>query len=291
MNDILKLENISKGFGRKKVLRGLDLSLDKGRVCGLLGRNGEGKTTLIRILMGIIPADAGRIVYQGRPVAFADAAYKRTIGYIAEDNIFYDRMTVRGLLRFNASFFPSWSRQKAEDYLNRFGLPGRDRIRTLSRGQKLKLGLVAALAASPELLLLDDPTSGLDVPTRHDFLRNIIHEITEAGTTVLFASHMVHELEKVIDRLAILHGGRLVLDVDYEDLRSKIKKVAWTGRAAEWDKSRINGIVSAGDTADGCELIIYPWDEAVENALTAAGPGPLETSVPSLEEIFTSFVG
>lgn len=290
MNEILRVENLSKSFGRKKVLRDLSLSLEKGKVYGLLGNNGEGKTTLIRILLGVIPADDGLIVYQGRPVTFADAAYKRTVGYIAEENIFYDRMTVRELLRFNAAFYPTWNRQKAEDYLNRFALSGRDKIRNLSRGMKLKLGLVAALASEPELLVLDDPTSGLDVPTRHDFLRNIIREITEAGTTVLFASHMVHELERIIDRLAILHGGRLVLDVDYEDFRAKIKKVTLVGIPEELEKVKVEGILTKNISANGCELIVYPWDEKKQETLAAASQASLETSALSLEEIFISFV-
>jgi len=290
MNDTLKIEDLSKTFGRKKVLQRLNLSLEKGKVCGLLGLNGEGKTTLIRILLGVIPRDAGRVIYDGQPVKFADAAYKRTIGYIAEENIFYGRMTVRELLRFNAAFYPSWSGRKAEDYLGRFGLAGRDRIRTLSRGQKLKLGCVVALAASPGLLLLDDPTSGLDVPTRQDFLRNIIREITEGGTTVLFASHQVHELEKVIDRLAILHGGRLVLDVDYEDFRSKIKKVSLAVTPEKLEKVKVEGIVSQRSSTDGCELIVYPWNEKKEKTLAAVSHTPIETSVPSLEEIFVGYV-
>lgn len=291
MNEILKVENLSKRFGRKKVLRDFGLSLERGKVYGLLGNNGEGKTTLIRILQGIIPADRGLILYQGKPVKFSDSAYKRSVGYIAEDNIFFNRMTVRELLRFNAGFYPTWNGKKAEEYLTRFGLNPKDKIRNLSRGMKLKLGLIAALASEPELLLLDDPTSGLDVPTRHDFLRNIIREITDAGMTVLFASHLVHELERVIDRLAILHGGKLILDVDYEDFRNKIKKVTLACSPEELDKVKVEGILAKDVSPNGCELVIYPWDEMKEKALAEACRAPLETSALSLEDIFVSFVG
>jgi ABC-2 type transport system ATP-binding protein len=164
MSELLKVEGLHKGFGRKKVLRGLSLSLEKGKVCGLLGKNGEGKTTLIRILLGVIPADSGRVIYAGKPVTFADSGYKRTIGYIAEDSIFYRRMRVAELLRFNAAFYPTWSSDRAEAYLGRLSLNRRDKVGSLSRGMALKLGLVVALSSSPELLILDDPTSGLDVP-------------------------------------------------------------------------------------------------------------------------------
>ena len=290
MSEILKVDSLRKSFGRKKVLQGLSLSLEKGEVCGLLGRNGEGKTTLIRILMGVIPADGGRVIYQGRPVSYVDAAYKRTIGYIAEDNIFYERMKVGELMRFNASFFPSWSRQKADDYLNRFSLGKYDRIRNLSRGMKLKLGLAVALAAAPELLLLDDPTSGLDVPTRHDFLRNIIQEITDAGTTVLFATHLVHEIEKILDHLAILHGGRMALDVNFEAFRETIKKVSLTGNPAELEKISGPGILHKNIVGSHAEFIVHPWAEETQKQFQALGRNGLEISAPSLEEIFLSIV-
>lgn len=290
MSEILRIENLTKSFGRKKVLQGLSLSLEKGRVCGLLGKNGEGKTTLIRILMGIIPADGGRVVYQGRPLKFADAAYKRTIGYIAEDNIFFSRMRIAELLRFNSAFYPTWSGQRAEEYLNRFSLNRKDRIKNLSRGMSLKLGLAVALAAAPELLILDDPTSGLDVPTRHDFLRNIIREITDAGTTVLFATHMVHEAEKIIDRLAILHGGRLILDADSETTKTQVKKVVLSGEPADLEKLTGEGILYKDIQGGSASVIAYPWDEGLRHKLEALSRTPLEVSAPSLEEIFIGFV-
>ena len=290
MSEILKIENLTKSFGRKKVLQGLNLTLDKGRVCGLLGKNGEGKTTLIRILMGVIPADKGRVVYAGQPVGFGGAAYKRSIGYIAEDNIFFSRMRISELLRFNAAFYPGWSGQRAEDYLSRFGLSRRDKVRNLSRGMALKLGLAVALAAGPELLLLDDPTSGLDVPTRHDFLKNIIHEITEAGTTILFASHMVHEVEKIIDRLAVLHGGRLIVETDYEAFKPLMKKVVVQAGPEELNKLAGDGILSKDIQGGAASLIVYPWSEATQGRLQGLSRAPLELSAPTLEEIFVGLV-
>jgi len=221
MSEVLRVANLAKSFGRKKVFEGLSLSLAKGKVHGLLGRNGEGKTTLIRIITGVIPADRGELFFDGRAIRFGDAAYKRAIGYIPEDPFFFGGMRVGELLDFNAAFYPRWDGPRAEDYLRVFGLDRDVRVRALSRGLKLKLGFAAALAARPGLLVLDDPTSGIDVPTRQDFLRDIIRELADAGTTVLFATHMVHELERIVEHLFILHGGRLVLDEDYEAVRER----------------------------------------------------------------------
>ena len=221
MSELLRIRHLSKSFGRKHVLEDLDVAIEGGRVYGLLGRNGEGKTTLARILMGIIPADAGEIRYEGRRIAFRDSAYKREFGYVPEDPFFYEDMTVRALLDFNARFYPKWDPKRAASDLERFALDQNSRIGTLSRGMKLKLGLAVALAAAPEFLILDDPTSGLDVPTRQDFLRDIIRELAASGTTVLFATHMVHELERIVERLLVLHGGRLILDEDFEKVKAE----------------------------------------------------------------------
>jgi ABC-2 type transport system ATP-binding protein len=221
MSELLSIRHLSKSFGRHTVLRDFDLTIENGRVYGLLGRNGEGKTTLARILMGVIPADGGEIIYKGRRIGFRNSAYKREFGYVPENPFFYEDMTVRALLGFNAHFYPKWDPKRAASDLERFGLDPKSRIETLSRGTKLKLGLAVALAAAPEFLILDDPTSGLDVPTRQDFLREIIRELAASGTTILFATHMIHELERIVEHLLILHGGRLILDEDFEKVKAR----------------------------------------------------------------------
>jgi ABC-2 type transport system ATP-binding protein len=171
--------------------------------------------------MGVIPADGGEILYKGRRIGFRDSAYKREFGYVAEDPFFYEDMTVRGLLEFNARFYPKWDRKRAVSDLERFSLDPKSKVGTLSRGTKLKLGLAVALAAAPEFLILDDPTSGLDVPTRQDFLREVIRELAASGTAILFATHLVHELERIVERLLVLHGGRLILDEDFEKVKAE----------------------------------------------------------------------
>jgi ABC-2 type transport system ATP-binding protein len=221
MTEILAVDHVHKSFGRNHVLRGLDMALERGKVHGLLGRNGEGKTTLIRVIMGVIPADRGSVRFEGQIVRYADAAYKKNIGYIPEDPFFYGDMTVRAALAFNATFYPAWDDRKAGALLDRFSLNPRTPVRALSRGQKLKLGFVAALSMNPVFLILDDPTSGLDVQTRRDFLKDIIHELAAGGTTILFATHLVHELERIVDRVHILKAGRLVVSEDYERLKAQ----------------------------------------------------------------------
>ncbi|MBN2244619.1 MAG: ATP-binding cassette domain-containing protein, partial [Candidatus Aminicenantes bacterium] len=225
MDSILKLEKISKKYGRKYILTDFSLNLEKGNVYGLLGVNGVGKTTLMRIIMGAIPPDSGNIFYKNSKIKWNDTAYKKEVAYIPEEAVFYSGMKVDEFIAFNSVFYPKWNHTKARLFQERFFLPPKSRIRHLSRGMKLKLGLLVALAAEPELLVLDDPTSGLDVPTRRDFLLGIIQEIVDSGTTILFASHLIHELEGIVKQIGILHQGMLTVDDDFQKIKESIKRV------------------------------------------------------------------
>lgn len=289
MTGILTMKNLSKSFGRKKVLEDFNLSLEEGKVYGLLGINGEGKTTLIRMIMGVIPPNNGEILFKNKKISFRDDSYKKEIGFIAEESIFYSWMSIKELLSFNASFYPKWNTRKVNDYMEKYSLEPKTKIRHLSRGMKLKLGLIVTLASEPELLILDDPTSGLDVPTRHDFLKEIIKELSEAGTTILFSTHIVHEIEGIIDNLGILRYGRLILDEDFHDLKNSIKRVLLTSEDSLEDKITIDGIVTQKINETQCEMVVYPWTEKKKKEIEALNFTNLEVKPLNLEEIFISF--
>lgn len=289
MTGILTMKNLSKSFGRKKVLEDFNLSLEQGKVYGFLGMNGEGKTTLIRMIMGVIPPDNGEIIFKNKKISFRDDSYKKEIGFIAEESIFYSWMSIKELLSFNASFYPKWNTRKVNDYLEKFSLEPKTKIKHLSRGMKLKLGLIVTLASEPELLILDDPTSGLDVPTRHDFLKEIIKELSEAGTTILFSTHIVHEIEGIIDNLGILRYGRLILDEDFHDLKNSIKRVLLTSEDSLEDKITIDGIITQKINETQCEMVVHPWTEEKKKEIEALNFTNLEVKSLNLEEIFISF--
>lgn len=290
MTEILRIKNLSKSFGRKKVIQDFNLTLEKGKVYGLLGKNGEGKTTLIRMVMGILPSDKGEIFYKGTKIKFTDSSYKKEVGYISEDSIFFGWMKIKELLRFNASFYSTWNSKKSFKLLERFSLDKNVRIKNLSRGMKLKLGLIVALCAEPELLILDDPTSGLDVPTRHDFLQDVIREILDSGTTILFSSHQVHEIEGIIDYLCVLHKMTLILDDDYQNVKKNIKRINMKFENPLPEKWGIEGILTEKRSRDECELVIYPWNREKKKQIEGFSPVLLETEPLSLEEMFISFV-
>jgi ABC-2 type transport system ATP-binding protein len=290
MREILQANNLHKSFGRKQVLKDFNMTLMEGQVYGLLGKNGEGKTTLIRMVMGIIPIDKGNILYKGKKIKFNHPYYKKEVGYIPEESIFFGRMTIKELMFFNSSFYPKWNMPKTEEFLDRFDLDGKVRIKNLSRGMKLKLGLIVALAAEPELLILDDPTSGMDVPTRHDFLKGLIREILEQGTTILFSSHLVHELEGIIDHLGILHNGSLILEDNFEQVKNNAKKVHLMFDGSVPDGIDIEGMLTKQTDGNKCDLGIYPWSDEVKNILEALHPAKMDVESMTLEEIFVHFV-
>jgi ABC-2 type transport system ATP-binding protein len=290
MSELLKITGLGKSFGRHLVFRGLNLKLETGKVYGLLGLNGEGKTTLIRILLGVIPADAGRILYKDSPVSFRSAAYKDEVGYIPEDSFFFGGMRVGELLDFNAAFFRRWDGRRADELLKRFSLDERAKVKTLSRGMKLRLEMAVALAARPALLVLDDPTSGLDVPTRHDFLQDIILELADAGTTILFSTHLVHELERIVDHLFILHRDRLILAEEHETVKSSTRRVRLAFPGNPPPSLGIDGVLT--ETRDGqrLEAVVYPWSEAKKEKIEGLFPTRLDVEPLTLEDIFRSFV-
>ncbi len=290
MGEILKVENLNKSFGRKQVLKDFNMTLEEGKVYGLLGKNGEGKTTLIRMIMGVIPGDKGKIYYKGNPIAFNSQHHKKEVGYIPEESIFFGWMRINQLMAFNSSFYPKWNANKAGEFLEKFDLDGNLKIKNLSRGMKLKLGLITALASEPEFLILDDPTSGMDVPTRHDFLKGIIQEILDEGTTILFSSHLVHELEGIIDHLGILHEGRLILDGDFEHIKNNAKKVYLSFDKSVPDPIEMKGILTKYTDGNKCDLGVYPWSEEVRKELKAFNPARMDIESMTLEEIFIHFV-
>lgn len=290
MSDILKAHNLYKSFGRKQVLKDFNMTLAEGKVYGLLGKNGEGKTTLIRMIMGIIPSDKGKILYKGREIKFNQPFYKKEVGYIPEESVFYGWMTIEELMSFNSCFYPRWNESKAKELLNRFDLDEKLKIKNLSRGMKLKLGLIVALAAEPELLILDDPTSGMDVPTRHDFLKGLIREILDQGTSILFSSHLVHELEGIIDHLSILNKGNLILEENFQQVKNDAKNVHLIFDGAVPEVIDIKGVLTKQTNGNKCVMGIYPWSEDVKKELEALQPRKMNIEFMTLEEIFIHLV-
>src|SRR5690606_42072783 len=190
-------------------LDGLSLAVPRGEVYGFLGRNGAGKTTTLRVLMGIVKPNSGRIELFGKRKRRVSVRMKRQIGYVSQEQHFYPWMTARRLGEFTSSFYPTWDHAEYARLLNALDVPPDRRSVELSGGTRSKLALALALAPRPPLLLLDEPTTGLDPVARREFNELVALMAAQHGTTVFFSSHPVDEVESIATRVAILQSGRM----------------------------------------------------------------------------------
>lgn len=210
--NVVEVHDLVRTYGRHRALDGVDLNLERGTVLGLVGQNGAGKTTLIKHLLGLLRAEGGSVrVFGLDPVADPPGVLSR-IGYLSEEGDLPLWMRVEELVRYSAAFYPGWDPQYAERLQREFGLSSDAKLGSLSKGQRARAGLLVALAFRPDLLLLDEPSSGLDPVVRRDILGAIIRTIADEGRTVLFSSHLLAEVEQVSDRVVMVQAGRVVLD-------------------------------------------------------------------------------
>ena len=215
----IAVQGLCKRYGARTAVDALTFQVPPGSVCAFLGRNGSGKSTTIRMLMNLLTPSAGSAQLLGLDCRTQHQSLMQRVGYVAESPTLYDWMKVRELVRFTARFYARWNHAAVEGLLGRFGIDGNQKIRHLSRGTYAQLALALAMGGDPELLILDEPATGLDVLVRRDFLESIIQLIQQEGRTVLLSSHLVHEVERVADQVVIIDNGRLVHAGSTEELK------------------------------------------------------------------------
>jgi ABC-2 type transport system ATP-binding protein len=272
---ILRLNDLRLRYGRVQALDGLCLQASAGEIYGFLGRNGAGKTTTLRVLMGIVAADSGEIELFGQRVKRISVALKRRIGYVSQEQNFYPWMTATQLGRFVSAFYPTWDAQGFSRLLRLLDVPPHQRAATLSGGTRAKLALALALAPRPDLLLLDEPTTGLDPVARREFNDLVIAMVAERGTTVLFSSHLVDEVENVATRVGIIQSGRMRIEGRVSELLSRVRRIRGVP-PEHWPPglTRVRGDVASGDEA--------AWSDA-------RWPEGAHVERLSLEDIFLAY--
>lgn len=230
-NAIVEMRGLSKGFGRTQALAGVDLTVARGTIIGLLGANGAGKSTLLRHMIGLYLADTGTCTTFGVDAAKLGPAELGRIGYVHQEGELLEWMTVAQLIRYVAAYYANWNSDLEARYIADFGIETDKRVGTLSPGQRQKVAILLAIGFEPELLLLDEPASALDPIARARFLDLLLHIIQDANRTIIISSHILSDVEKVIDHALIMKAGKIVADASFDELREKYSRVRLTSLA------------------------------------------------------------
>jgi ABC-2 type transport system ATP-binding protein len=279
--------NVHRRFGDRSVLRGFDLQVRRGQIHALLGRNGSGKTTALRMLMGFLAPHAGSCTVLGVDSQRLRPEDRARIGYVSEDHRLYPTMRVGDVLEFEAATRTGFDRDLGRNAVSRCGIDPRAWVARLSRGQRAQLALIVAVAARPAVMVLDDPALGLDVVMRRELLDVMIDLLGDRGIAVLFSSHILTDVERMADRITILHEGRRIVDAALDDLKRRVQKRHWRPAAGNAPTlPELPGVLRAEAKAGGYNLTLLDFDSASEARLSADG-ARLSTALPlSLEDLF-----
>jgi ABC-2 type transport system ATP-binding protein len=292
-DEAILVEGLTKRYRDVEALRGLTFAVPRGSVCGFLGRNGAGKTTTIRLLMGTARKDAGtmRVLGFDASVPHENVEARRRIGFVSENKELYPYMTVGEAIRFTSSFFPRWRKDLEEQYTRRFELPLERRIAHLSKGMHSKLMLLLALARGAELLVLDEPTDGLDPIVVEEVLQAIVSLSAAEETTVFFSSHDLAEVEQIADRVTIVESGRALLSGQLEEMRANYRAVnlVFAGESPRAEL-RIPGVECIYGEGRSVSLLVSRGVEGVVENARARQAVSVDVRPVSLKEIFLGMV-
>ncbi|HEV7504840.1 MAG TPA: ABC transporter ATP-binding protein [Thermoanaerobaculia bacterium] len=282
----IQVEGLTVRYGARLALDNVSFAVAEGAVYALLGRNGAGKSSLVRCLLGEQRPAAGRVSLLGLDVWTERASILVNVGVVPEDPDMPPAMTSRQIARFCSRLYPSWDTPGVEARLRRFGVPGDIPFGKLSKGQKGQVALALALASTPRLLVLDDPTLGLDAVARKAVFEELIGELADRGTTVFITTHDLAGAERIADRVGVLRQGKLVLDEDMETLKHRFRRLSFPSSG----KPRLEALapVAVASRGWGIEAVVANYDE---ERLGVTGPDGPEVSALTLEEIFIALTG
>lgn len=287
MNDnVINVENLVKYFDGRCVLDGINLKVPQGCIYGLLGRNGIGKTTMIRILLGLESPTRGHTSLLGSDSTNLSAEIRSRIGCVAEGHNLIQNYKVSRLIKLCKDLSVKWNNEFFEHLIETFRLPMDRRVRELSIGMRAQLNLALAMATEPELLILDDPTLGLDTVARRQFLELAIELIQQQERTILFCSHILSDVERIADRIGILAAGKLVVDCKLEELKKRIKKLQVIFPDAAPENIYITEIINQQIRDREMVITVANWNRQKQNILDTFKPSSYTEIPMSLEDIF-----
>jgi ABC-2 type transport system ATP-binding protein len=281
---LIQIENLSRRYGSKTALNEVSLEVPAGGVLGLVGANGAGKTTLIKHMLGLLRAQTGTVRVFGLDPVRQSVEVLGRLGYLSEDRDLPPWITVGELLSYSQSFYPRWDQGYADRLRDQFQLAPGSRVRTLSKGELAKAGLLVALAHRPELLVLDEPSSGLDPIVRREILEAIVRAVADEGRTVLFSSHLLDEIARVSDRVAMLAGGRLVLSGDMQDVLESHRRLVV--RIPQPAARSLPGALRVSGGPEEWTIICNGMTAQLLDSVRKASGEVVEDSPATFEEVF-----
>ncbi len=286
---IIEINGLTKYYGKALGIKDVNLTINEGEIFGFIGPNGAGKSTTIRILMGLIYPTLGNAKIFGKDVVKFGADIRKDIGYLPSEIFYYDKMKVKDLLNYSASFYDKDCSKKIKELSEIMELDLERKIEDLSYGNKKKVGIVQGLLHEPKLIILDEPTGGLDPLMQHKFFE-IIKEENRKGATIFFSSHILSEVQQLCDRVAIIKDGSIIQVADVKTLREdNYKKIAVYGKDVEADVFKINGVTNL-QTKENKTSFFYKGDiNIILLALTKVVAADVKIEEPTLEEIFMHY--
>ena len=285
---IVEIQNLTRRFGRKLALADVSLTIPRGIVMGLVGLNGAGKTTLLKHVLGVLRAQSGSVSVFGKDPSRDPESVLSRLGYLTEEDTLPNWMKVHQLLRFAKPFYPKWDDKYAEELLDTFELSSQKTIGSLSKGQRARVGLTVALAHRPELLVMDEPSSGLDPVVRQDILSAIIRTIADAGQTVLFSSHLLDEVQRVSDLIAVIRNGELIECGPMENLQTRYQRVTVQVGDDSMTPPPLDVLGEWQQSGSEWTGIVEVIDENLEVSVRAFGGKIVRTTGISLNDWFLS---
>lgn len=286
---VIEIEGLKKSFGNQAALDGLNLRVPAGSVFGFLGRNGAGKTTTIKHLLGLTKVDGGTARIFGQAVAACGTGVeiRQRIGFVTEDKDLYPYMTVDGIIRFTRPFFPAWRRDLEQRYLATFDLPRHRPISKLSKGMRSKLMLLLAISHGADLLILDEPTDGLDPAAIEQLLRELVAIAAEQSTTIFFSSHQLADVEQIADHIAIIDSGKELVCGELDELKTRYQRLSVVCSAdPPSDIGRLDGVESVRQSGRMLSILVSRNAEAVAAQLRLLPGAVVERFPVTLKELF-----
>jgi len=287
----IETRELTKRFGRRTVVDHLSLQVPRGSIFAFLGRNGAGKTTTIRLLLDLLDRNSGDARVLGLDAVTGARDIRRQVGYVAQDTDLYDWMTVEEHLWFCRGFHAAWDETLVRELQRKLDLPDKQKIRQLSRGKQAQLALLLAMAYRPELLILDEPTAGLDVVVRREFLEEVIELIQQEGRTIFFSSHLVHEVERIADWVGIMDNGKLSYCAPLEALKSSVRRLVCAFDGTPPALAGIPGVLQQEVIGKSLIFTVQDYSPELLASVQQLAPRQVEVEPLWLEDIFVAMVG